>query len=580
MAKVIKWFPLMLLVSALLGTAAQANTVTAASCNKSDVQSAINSASESDTVIIPAGTCSWTSGVTISGKGITVQGAGSGRIIAQTANTLTIATGTLTITDLTFSTGFSGSLTAGLTLRVSEEGGCGSPPANSNGPCGHNVSGRLNWMQGTVTSYDGGTLTMNVTSDQLCSAANCPPSGGVDGNGGTSTHRWLISTIPFTVIVNNSPSTALFSITEDSTFHTNISGIKVAHGTGGADAFVFGAGGGAAIVLQNCWVEQSTTVNPNTGGYGDSVHFFVNRGVVSNCSFDASPFAFMGGAIVGQPFDETAWATPSYWGALDTNGQHAFYAETSDFHAYLNMMDNDEGSRSVFRYNLFDHAGFGTHGADTGPIGSRYWEYYNNTGIFNGYSDGTTFGMNQWFYVRGGSFIIYNNILPAISSQDYGTKPDVNMTVMNLQRNNGPNPCWGQGTSGAADYYAPRQVGLGHVTGTGTDGKGRSTYSAASYGYSATEYVGDSEPAYTWANSRSPLNEVTSDYGTNGPNSCAVSPPTDTSANYIVLNRDYFNSSAAKPGYTPYTYPHPLTAGQGSGANSPPPPTGLSVVVQ
>ena len=112
------------------------------------------------------------------------------------------------------------------------------------------------------------------------------------------------------------------------------------------------------------------------------------------------------------------------------------------------------------------------------------------------------------------------------------------MTVMNLQRNAGPNPCWGAGTSGGADYHAPRQVGFGYVTGTGKDGLGRSTDSIT--------YVGDGEPAYAWGNSREPLaNIVTSDYG----GSECTGP--DTSKNYIVSGRDYFNSSAAKPGWAP-----------------------------
>ena len=58
--------------------------------------------------------------------------------------------------------------------------------------------------------------------------------------------------------------------------------------------------------------------------------------------------------------------------------------------------------------------------------------------MFNGYNDLTTFPMNWWFFVRGGTYVIYNNALPALQSTDYGTKPDVNMTVMNLQRNAGP----------------------------------------------------------------------------------------------------------------------------------------------
>jgi hypothetical protein len=250
------------------------------------------------------------------------------------------------------------------------------------------------------------------------------------------------------------------------------------------------------------------------------------------------------------PYDETAWSTPSYFGASDTNGSHNFYVETSDFHAYLNATDNDEGARSVFRYNLFNNAGFGTHGADGSPLGQRYFEYYNNVGNYNGYGDLTTFNMNWWFFIRGGTFVIYNNQLPAIDSQDYSHN-DMNMTVMNLQRNIGPNACWGAGTSGGARYHAPRQVGLGYVTGNGVAGNGQHTYSSAAYGYSSTEYVGDSEPGYVWGNSRGLTTAIT-DYG-----GSECSNP-DTSQNYIVAGRDYINNGTSKPGWSPYVYPHPL----------------------
>lgn len=61
-------------------------TITAASCNDSDVQAAVNSASDGDTVAIPAGTCTWLTGVSWTDKKISVIGAGaSSTIINATA---------------------------------------------------------------------------------------------------------------------------------------------------------------------------------------------------------------------------------------------------------------------------------------------------------------------------------------------------------------------------------------------------------------------------------------------------------------------------------------------------------------
>jgi len=76
--KIIKWLsPLSVLL--LLGARAQAQTINAASCGQTDVQNAFNSVTASTTTVnIPAGTCTWTSAVTLTvpsgSTALTVQG--------------------------------------------------------------------------------------------------------------------------------------------------------------------------------------------------------------------------------------------------------------------------------------------------------------------------------------------------------------------------------------------------------------------------------------------------------------------------------------------------------------------------
>jgi len=481
--------------------AADAATLSAASCSSADVQTAINNALNGDLVVIPGGTCIWTSGVTINGKRIKLQGGGSGRIIANTADTLTVGTGTRTVN---IQSGLN--IAVGQALRLSQTGT------------------RSNFMDGTVTSYSGTALTMNINN--------------IGGSG--TNHRWLVSTVPTTVLVNNSTSLALFSVTESTAGRTEISGIKIAAGTGTARGIaMLWANNGLPILIHDCWIESSTNG-------GDSISADTNRGVIWNCSFDSSPFSMAPLAL--QHKDESSvtgsWSKPSTMGMADTTGMNNLYVEDCDFHAFLNAFDNDDSGRIVVRHSIFDNAGFGTHGADTSSVGQRYFEVYDNQFIFNAYTDGTTFNLNWWFFVRGGTFVVADNVMPDIVSQDYGVKPAFNMTVMNLQRNGGPNPCWGAGTSGGAAYPAPRQVGLGRVTGT--------------RGNDSMAYVGDSEPAYIWNITGSPLIQF-SDYGAGEPSSCTGSTY-DTSANYIVAGRDYYVGTP-KPGYTKYTYPHPLRAG-------------------
>lgn len=93
-----------LFILALLLAAAMpcfANTYTAASCSQAAVQAAVNLTSNGDTVIIPTTggtTCTWTTGVTISGKGIDITGTGTpntggGTVGAGTSLTTLIESG-------------------------------------------------------------------------------------------------------------------------------------------------------------------------------------------------------------------------------------------------------------------------------------------------------------------------------------------------------------------------------------------------------------------------------------------------------------------------------------------------------
>src|SRR5438552_14327336 len=69
--------------------AAQAATINAASPSFNHVAAAISLASDGDTLIIPAGTASWTAGLVIT-KGITLKGKTTTDPVAKTADDQTI----------------------------------------------------------------------------------------------------------------------------------------------------------------------------------------------------------------------------------------------------------------------------------------------------------------------------------------------------------------------------------------------------------------------------------------------------------------------------------------------------------
>ena len=489
-------------LSLLAGLSASAATFVSDG-SSADTQAKINAAADGDTVQIPAGSFTWTTGVSISGKGVKLQGAGSGRVIGRSTTSVTIGTGSKT-----FTTQSGLSISSGDTLRIERTGTAVS---------GGMATGTRTYFVGTVTSYSGSTLTMDITS-----------------TAGSGSHPlWMISTPATTTIVHSAGSSALFGLTEDVTHNVEVSGLRFETGSASNDYIqIYRASSGKPVLIHDCYFESTANF--------DCLQTDSNRGIIWNCSFAAFPFSRSQLAIHHKDDSATdAWTAASTMGTNDTTGTSNLYVEDCDFHAWLNCTDFDGNARAVMRHCVFNQAAIGTHGADTGPVGVRHYEIYDSEFLFSGYSDGQTLPMVWFFYLRGGTGVIANNIIPNIISQDYGDKPEINMTVMNLQRNGGPNACWGAGVVGD-QYPAPRQVGMGRVTGTA--------------GNDSITYKGDSEPLYIWGNTGS-YAATTSDYG----GSDCASP--DSTANYVVSGRDYFNNGTAKPGWSKFTYPHPLRTG-------------------
>jgi hypothetical protein len=70
----------------VIRTDAQAAVINAATCSSADVQTAINSAKDGDTVAVPAGSCTWTRSVTTN-KAITLQAVGAVALIGNLGST-------------------------------------------------------------------------------------------------------------------------------------------------------------------------------------------------------------------------------------------------------------------------------------------------------------------------------------------------------------------------------------------------------------------------------------------------------------------------------------------------------------
>lgn len=80
MTQLIRWLLIGLVLNVLSSSEGQAATINAASCSAAAVQTAINTAANGDTVVIPNGSCTWTSGITTS-KQITISGQTKGSVL-------------------------------------------------------------------------------------------------------------------------------------------------------------------------------------------------------------------------------------------------------------------------------------------------------------------------------------------------------------------------------------------------------------------------------------------------------------------------------------------------------------------
>lgn len=494
---------------ALFLTITSLDATCASDGSASSVQTCINSVAAGDTVTLPVGTFTWSTPVTLN-KAVKIKGKGSGRIYAWGRSSQTFGTGTKT---WTVQTGFNPPI--GTILRVWETA----------------TDKDSTYMLGAVTSISGTTLTMNITTN----------------TGSGSATLWLFATEAKTKVIH-SASSALIPITETTTGSPEISGIQFSTSGGSGAVMTFNyTSGGQPILIHDCWFW-----NNGAGIRVDST----NRGVIWNVSVAWPVWAQSDRVWLHMPINPRTevWAGPSTMGTSDTDGKHNIYVEDSDFHGAISTTDSDTNSKLVWRKNVNDHAGLNSHGYDTGIRGARHWEVYNNQFLFANVGNDSLPLINHMLF-RGGTGAITGNYIEDITSQPWGNKQELQFGVWNLGRWSFPQNCIGSPPICAYDaddgcvphYPSPNQFGFGYVTGTGVDGQ--------VVQFRDGIYVGDTEPAYIWANTGfTPVIDITTDGQACTLNKWGHVP--DDPNDYIQVGRDY--KLQPKPGYVKFTYPHPL----------------------
>ncbi len=513
---------------------------------QTDVAAAITAAIDGDTIVIPSGTFNWSSGVTINAAGIHLRGAGGGRVEGSSSSSFSISTGSKTFV-IDEGTWVSSGWTAGETVRA-------------------NLKCRgSDYLEGTVTSWDSSTrqLVLNITT--------------TGGSGGPYTW-WTFEMPALTTIIHNFNG-ILIDLTPDANAPVELSAMRLKQGsavpvdTNVALLRVEKAAGREVLIH-----DLRTTNKPGGSGWTDGGgcrHISLHKptGVIMyrvymDTGFEWGVIGSSGcpgyGIAVKDAASGSSWDAVSTMGANDTTGLNNCYVENCYFQGlWTEAMDWDDNSKGVVRYCVFDNSGVTSHGNDTSQIGVRHVEYYNNRFMLDDIGTNTA-NMNYGIWFRGGTGLMTDNVMPDLTSTQWGNTPEIRIDCILLQRNTG----WAYGVSGV-QYPFPRQFGFGYVTGTGVDGWiGASTFNSV--------YVGDAEPFYQWNNTGGGAgSNIAAPYIAN--DSPGDSNEDDVSG-YIQVGREYING--AKPGYTKFTYPHPLRTDVTSSSNprhTPPKARGLGL---
>jgi len=349
---------------------------------------------------------------------------------------------------------------------------------------------------------------------------------------------------------NTSPWTAALSL------NTKVGGLMRVTGF----SFIGGGLGDGAGMITTYGPSQTVRIDHNDisprGTWGIKV--FNQVGVADHNIFHlvAPYFAFhiqngYDWSRTGTCCGDVSWATASQHGS-----DQFFFIEDNVFSGVVGQetwpIDAWNGSRYVFRYNnLTQTNNATTHGTATPgrDRGARATEFYENTFTrSNNYYPGA-------FSFQSGTGVAFNNRIngtyeyvgdvnvdrPTRTSTPWGLCNGTNVWDQNATSNGGA--CLDQPGRGAGDLLTggvmnPVNTARGNV---------------------AAWPRQPLEPIYAWGNL---LNGV--------PTNMKSAQP-----GYLAEGRDFFNT--VKPGYTPYTYPHPLTTGAGSNNPPPAPPQNLTV---
>ena len=303
------------------------------------------------------------------------------------------------------------------------------------------------------------------------------------------------------VVITNNSTTGLFSFTTGNSFNCGLAGIQFLNGTGTGSMIATAGTGSKVALINDVTLEISGKYAPDS----QQIVWDSQGGVLWNMYMVGQ-----GGTVDGNGWvikSPRSWTTASTMGMLDTAGTVNTYLEDSTILGAAAIPDVDDGGRFVMRYCSMDGVWGSNHGF-TSATGGRHAEYYNNT------FSNTVSGRNiaaRYYWLRGGTILFTDNVV-----------------------NNAAFP---------SEYGAPYLLDIGDTTTPTTYPQARQP----GWGHDGASSVID--PIYVWNNTgaRGSMTGVETAWQTN-----------------VQYNRDIFVDAGAKPGWSKYTYPHPLRTDAGS----------------
>lgn len=250
----------------------------------------------------------------------------------------------------------------------------------------------------------------------------------------------------------------------------------------------------------------------------------------------------------------SSWTTADTLGTNDTTGKLNVYVEDSTFIGGANgVVDCDDNCRIVWRHNTHgfngqDGGGFNSHGKDSSPYGMREFEIYNNSFTFPDTTcllgNSSLSNINKWNWIRGGSGVMFNNAIAHLTSSCWGVKTEIRLSNRGAEDDR-----WPQGIScGALTYPASHQLGQNN--------NGSADFTDPIWFWGNTGTIISLSGGWDWGNPCGFDWNTYWQWGRDGQQTSLTLPITLPSGGGSVTGI----GGTAKPGYTPYTYPHPLVS--------------------